>query len=213
MVVVVHLEVTEVAPSTAMWKHWLWTSLYQLFPSLSAHAFSAISQDWVHLSLKDFNRESNNPQSWLSNRSPIPHTLKSAEATAVSALNQLTLPSLSRQRTEPSPSTVLSQSSKLLSSARKIWPPNNPSVKPRRIPSAFSTTRTVVVSVPTLTALNSLSVFPTSPMAETEMETETDLDQAVLESVTNEYDRVSLYFERTTFTAEYFSIIFTFNKA
>jgi hypothetical protein len=168
---------------------WRTTSHYHLFPSLSAHAFSTISQDWVLLSLKHSNRESNNPQSWLSNRFPIPHSLKSAEATAVSALNQLTLPSLSRQRTEPSPSTVLSQSLKLLSSARKIWLLNNQSVKPKRIPSVFSTTRTVV-SVQTLTALTSKSVFLTSPTAETD----SDQVQAMLVSVTED-DRVYLYFE------------------
>lgn len=147
----------------------------------------------MHLSLKDSNRESSNPQSWLSNRFPTPHSLKSAEATAVSALNQLTLPSLLRLRTEPSPSTVLSQSSKPLSSARRTWLLNIQSVKPKRIPSVFSTTRTVD-SVPTLTALTSQSVFPTSPIA-------MDSDQ-VLDSVATEDDRV-LLFERTTFTADY----------
>jgi hypothetical protein len=150
----------------------------------------------VQLSHKPSDRESKNPQSWLSNRFPIPHSLKSAEATAVSALNQLTLQSLLRQRTEPSPSTVLSLSSKPLSFAKKIWLLNTQSVKLKRILSVFSTTRTVVL-VTTLTVLITISVFKPQCHQPNLVQV-----QAALDMVTED-DRVLLYFERTTFTAEY----------
>lgn len=193
---VVALEVVSEA-STALLM--LQTSLYQPFPSLSAHAFSTNSQDWVLLSHKDSNRESNNHQCWLFNKSQTPHSLKSAEATAVSALNQLTLPSLLRQRTEPSPLTVLSQSLKPLSSAKKTWLPNNQSARPKRTPSVFSTTRTEVL-VPTPTAQSSPSAFLTSP-------TDKVVSVQALDTVCDS----PLYFERSTFYC-LLSIIFTFHK-
>lgn len=177
-------------PLTAISKLLPQTSLYQPFHSQSAHVFSTNSQAWVPLSHRDSNRESSNPQSWPFNRSPTLHSLKSAEATAVSALNQLTLPSLQRQRTGPSPSTVLFQSSKPLSSARRTWLLNNPSVRLRRIPSVSSTTRTVVL-VATPTVPNSPCAFPTSPTVIA------DSDQPVWDNDWIE----QLYFERTTSTA------------
>lgn len=136
-------------------------SNYQLFLKLSAHVSSRISQASVLLNSLLSNRESSNHQSSHSNRFLTLPSLKSAEVTAANVPSQLTLLLLPKLRTEPSRLTEPSLLSKESSSARKTSPLSTLLVRPRRIPSAFSTTRTVDLEA-TPTALTSRFVSPSS---------------------------------------------------